>query len=275
MGNNRKGGKWASDEDAGSLLAGILDDTETAAAAEEAALQQNIEAKRAQEQAERERVEQLKAQAARQRIEGEAQRQEQIAKRRTERMKALQIEDLKANGQWVDPVESQSHGVEQSRPEHQTPLPEEMQAQLEALQERMQELQHKSQNPIPAEPVMEQPAGPMVWLVMAAAIIAVLGGSAVLGAMSLNAYSPDQTSYAKVTLQPRDERQLITQVGIEAIKPEPAAPKVSEKPKDTKPRVNRKPRPNNTKPKPPKPEERKPLLRDFDFDKDGDIFGDL
>lgn len=270
MGNKKQGGKWASDEDAGSLLAGILDDTETAAAKEEAALQDNIKAKRERELAEREIAEQRKAEATRQRLEGEAQRQKQLAERRTARMQAIEIEDLKANGQWVDPAEQQAADPNAGRAEHQTPLPEEMQAQLEALQERMAELQnqptHQEQLPVGEA----SGASPMVWFALAAAIIAVLGGSAVLGAMSLNAYSPDQTSYAKVTLQPKDERQLITQVGIEAIKPEPAVVAEPEKPKVRRPS---KPRSTTTTTKPAKAEKPKRPKLELDLDTNS-IFGE-
>ena len=269
MGNKKQGGKWASDEDAGSLLAGILDDTETAAAKEEAALKENIDAKRERERTERELAEQRRAEATRQRLEGEAQRQKQLAERRTARMQAIQIEDLKANGQWVDPAEERAVDPNQGRAEHQTPLPEEMQAQLEALQERMAELQNQSTHPDQAPVGQTNEPRPMLWLALAAAIIAVLGGSAVLGAMSLNAYSPDQTSYAKVTLQPKDERQLITQVGIEAIKPEPAVVAEPEKPKAKRPYKPKSSRPAKT----PKPE--KPKKPKFDLDLDSsNIFGE-
>ena len=82
----KSNGKWASDDDAGSLLAGILDDTETAAQAEQARLEAAVKAKQEEEERMRLEEEDRKRREAEEKLRSEQSRQEQIKQRRTAKM---------------------------------------------------------------------------------------------------------------------------------------------------------------------------------------------
>ena len=94
-------GNWASDEDASDLLAGILDETATAASAEQQRLADELHEREVAEKAELEAAEARKREQAEAKLSAEADRQAQLQEKRTARLEAIKVEELKAKGETV------------------------------------------------------------------------------------------------------------------------------------------------------------------------------
>ena len=189
---------WASDEDAGDLLAGILDETATAASAEQQQMEAELAERQAAEKAEREAEEARKRQQAEAKLSAEADRQAQLQEKRTARLEAIKVEELKASGDWIDPAIAARKEREEA-------------ARLAALQGKPPE---KAAAPAPA-PVAAAPApappkkssAPLIAL--AAVFVAVIGAVAVIFGMGVGQYTPDQTPYQKVAMAPVESDSLV------------------------------------------------------------------
>ncbi len=195
---------WASDEDAGALLAGILDDTESTAKEEERKRQRELEAK------ERQRKEQEAAEEARKRAEAERLLREEEARaaqaknRRTGLLEAI-------HGPSPEELERRRREQEEQRKEEemQRKLAEAERARVAAEQRAAQqarEAQIKEQqrlealaNQAQAAPVAKKSNIGLV-IGAVAVVIALLGGG-VAAFFIMNQEDPTANlAYAKTTL---------------------------------------------------------------------------
>lgn len=231
-------GKWASDEDAGDLLAGILDDTAADAEAEQRRIEAELRKREEEEQRKREEDEQRKLMEAEQRLQSEQQRQSQLQQRRTEKMEALRIEDLKARGEWVEPP----------KPE---PKAEEPRAAVAAA-------------PVAAAPVAAAPVplaqqhaptpeahsgGGNASKILAAVFALVIVAGGVAFGVIQGQYKADTQAYAKTIIAPVDAPDLTAVAAVTFLaeeKPEAA-------PEETKKPTKRRYRPRRSSKKPKKP----------------------
>lgn len=225
--------RWASDDDANDLLAGILDETESDAKAEEARIQAEIQAREEEERRKREAEEEKKRREAEARISAEMERQNTVQERRTARMEALKIEDLKARGEWVDPAELARIQEEEDAKRRKA---EEEQIRREAIAAAaVREVQQQAAatgGPAVAANTNQSNKTMMFGIAGVAALILVAGG--VLLAMS-NGYTPDQQQYSKTVFKPKDVTVALVEKGSTPIpKVEEVAPE-----EDSKPSVRR------------------------------------
>ncbi len=209
--------KWASDDDAGDLLASILNDTETDAAQE----QQRIEAEMLAREQEALRLkdaeEQNRRSQAEARISAEMDRLQQVEVRRTQKLEALKIEDLKESGLWQPPEEpvkvEQTDNVLHAVQAAQAATPEHASvgAQASAAQQA-------------AQPVAKKSNTTAIAILGVVAALVVIGG-VVAGMLMNGSYKVDDTSYAKAVYTPKDNQILLVEKGFSPLpKPEPAAP---------------------------------------------------
>ena len=208
-----KKNQWASDEAADDLLADIFSDTATAAAMEEQRLEAEIKRREQQEEQRRHEEEQRRLQEAEAKLRDEQQRQNQLEQRRTARMEAIKVEDLKAKGEWVDPaIEEAKRKAEEERR-----IREEAARQAEILAEQRLAAQQArdAQAPVVA-PAQVAPAKSNrgAFIALGAAAVAVLGAGAVIAAMTLGAYQLDPAPYAKITLEPKPTKDMLTVKGF-------------------------------------------------------------
>ena len=236
----KSGGNWASDEDAGDLLAGILDETATAASAEQQRLEQELAEREAAEKAEREAEETRKREEAEAKLSAEADRQAQLQEKRTARLEAIKVEELKAKGEWVDPAEiARKEREEAARQAALQGKPPEKAAELA---------------PAPAAQAAPAPApekksnAPLIAL--AAVFAAVIGAVGVIFGMGVGQYSPDQTPYQKVAMAPVEADTLVKVGGFVPL-PEAASAAVAsnETSTKTKSKKRRKSRPKKKRKK--------------------------
>jgi hypothetical protein len=216
--------KWASDDDAGDLLAGILNETEMDARAEEERIQREIQAREAEERRRQEMEEERKRQEAEARISAEMERQNQNAERRTQKMEALKIEDLKARGEWVDPeIEAAKKRAEEEakrQAAEQQALAEARRAAAEA-----KVASEAVMTSAPAAAVAANTNSKMKFVV-GGLVAALLIAAGTLGAVASGSYEPDVTPYSKVTYSPKDVQVAMVEHGFTLIpkaEPEPAA----------------------------------------------------
>lgn len=263
----KQSGKFASDEDASNLLADILNDTAMDAEAEQRRIEQELRAKEADEKRAREAEERKREEEAQARLNAEQSRQNQVQQRRTEKLQALKIEELKEKGEWVDPaIEEAKRRAEEER-QRQAQLQAAIQQQVAQQQAAQQLAQQQAAALHAPTPEAKRGKGPVLALVAVLALVLVAGG--VIAALTLGAYKPDTTSYPKLTLAPKENKDSLTTAQFAPL-PAAAVAVASPTSKTTKstPRADR----DTAKPdkKPTKPT-KKPTI--FDIDGDDDIFG--
>ncbi|MFU8804850.1 MAG: hypothetical protein ACNA8W_13630 [Bradymonadaceae bacterium] len=210
MGNKKASVKWASDDDAGDLLAGILSETEDDALLEQERIEAEIRAREAEEKRRKEEEELRKRAEADARISAEHERQEQVKKRRTQKIEALKIEELKESGQWKPPEEEIVPQPVQAAPVAQTaPVP------VAAARPS-----HYVDEP---EPQKSNSKG-LAILGVIIALIVVAAGAVV--ALAGGGYEPDTTPYTKAVYSPKDSQTLLVEMAFAPIPK--AEPKVEE-----------------------------------------------
>ena len=254
--------KWASDDNAGSLLADILDETEDLAQREQQRLEEDLRAKRMEQERQTALEEERRRQEAEARISAEHDRQAQLKERRTQRMEALRIEELKDRGEWVEPA-PQAPAKEQ--PHAQVPLhappPEAAPAPL-ALQAA-------------APPAQTSKALPLAILGLVAAMV--LGAVGVIAFMLSQGYSPDTANYATVQLSPEASRAVVALQGFTPLPKEEPVAIVPPEPEEKKPRrsrIRRADRPEKSKGSKYSNREAKKGKREFILNlSDDDLFG--
>lgn len=211
--------RWASDDDANDLLAGILDETENDAKAEEQRIQAEIQAREAEERRKREAEEERKRREAEARISAEMERQNTVQERRTARMEAMKIEDLKAKGEWIDPAvvaRQQAEAEEKRRRE------EEAEIRRKAMEQAaMQAAQ--AQHALPAQAQAAPANNNKLFASIGAVAALVLVSGGVLLAMA-GGYEVDKTPYTKTVFKPKDVAIALVEKGSTPI------PKVEEAP---------------------------------------------
>ncbi len=262
--------KWASDDDAGDLLAGILDDTETDAEQERARLDAQIQARAEQERQAREAEERKRLDEAEARLRAEQSRQNQMEQRRTARMEAIRVEDLKERGEWVDPAIDEAKRkaeAERARLEAEAARARELEAQQQAMAIQLAAAQQQAQQQAQQA---QAPRSKAPLFALAAVLIAVIGAGAVIAALTLGQYTPDTATYAKNTLAPKETRDLlILKAMVPLPKPEPVA-EVAEV--SSKPAAKRSSSRPSSKSGPAKKVQSKPKSK-FKLNLDDDVFG--
>ncbi len=229
--------KWASDDDANDLLAGILNETADDAAAEEAKVQAEIEAKLEAERSAKAQARAAKLAEADARISAERERQEKLNERRTAKMEALRIEDLKAKGEWVDPAEI---ARQQAEAEAQRRADE---ARLAAAMAEV--TPQPTVQPIAtiAPPPSNRGFGAVA---VALALLGLIGAVGLTIGLTQSGYELDQTAYAKAVYSPKDTTVGQLDTAFEVIPK--AAPAVSEPKTEQAERPKRNNRPKTNKP---------------------------
>lgn len=216
MANNNR---WASDDDAGDLLADIFSDTESAAEVEAKRIEAELERKKQEEAQRAQEEEQRRIREAEAKLQEEAQRQQNMTERRTARLEAIKVEEMKARGEWVDPaIEEAKRKAEEDRR-----IQEEARRQAEAMV--AQQAQHA---PVPqaqpvaaaAAPEAEPPKSKLPYIILAAVFVAILGAGGAIAALTTGGYTPDTNPYAKITLEPKEDKDLVI---VKASKPIPSA----------------------------------------------------
>jgi len=221
----KKKNKWASDEDANDLLAGILDETEDAAKAEEARRQRELEAKeRARRDEEAREDAARKAEGDRLKREEEA-RRAQADVRRTGLLEAI-------HGPSKEKLEAEARAAEEARQkeEMERRIAEADRARREAEraaadaareakrkeQERLEALARQADAPPP-----KSNTGLIIGIVAAVVAVVLLGGGVALFVLSGNDPNANQT-YAKTTLDARAFTTASVEKEFQAIeKPKP------------------------------------------------------
>lgn len=275
---NKKGQRWASDENASSLLEGIIDETEIAAKQEEAALNEAI-ARQEQARSDHQAAEEAKRRAAaRERIDAEQLRQQKIATRRTEQMQALQgITPDAAQPNTTQSAEDMHRQMSDLRHMYidqqlgseftshtSTPTPTPTPASAPT---------HRRHDPMTHDPVTAAPSRARHVALGVLAILIVSAGS-LITALTTQTYTPDQTAYTKVVFVPVDQLAPVTGESVTPIDratpaTAPAATSAKEKRRPGK-RSKRPKKPRRTKTHTKRP--KKPTFR-LDLDSDDDIFG--
>lgn len=258
---------WASDDDANDLLAGILSDTEEEAAAEQQRIEAELKAREEEERRQKEEEEARRRAEAEARMTAEMDRQGDLEKRRTMRMEALRIEELKERGEWVDP-EVKAAEEEAARREK------------EAEAARLAALAAERQAPTPEQQAQAQAAGassqkepaasktPLIILGVVGALVVALAVVFVL--LAQGGYEVDQRSYAKVVYQPKDPEVKLVTMSFSPL-PKVEEEEEKEEPKPAARRTVRRAAPAKKAPAKKAPAKKKPKL---DLDLSGaDPFG--
>lgn len=214
--------KWASDDDAGDLLASILNDTETDAALEQQRIEAEVKARQEEAQRLKDAEEQHRIAEAEARISAEMDRLQQVEVRRTQKLEALKIEDLKESGLWqppVDPAETERARLaeEQARAaafaaqNQHAPTPENTHAAAQTTQQAA---------PLPVAQKSNSKALAILGIVTALVVIS--GGIAFM--LMQGSYKVDNTAFAKAVYSPKENQVLLVEKGFAPIpKPEPVA----------------------------------------------------
>lgn len=212
-----KSRKYASDDDAENLLAGILDETEDIAKAEQAKIEAELRAKEDEERLKREATERAKKEEAAARLSAEMERLEKVEQRRTAKLEALKIEDLKERGEWIDPE------VERRKLEAKLQEEAELAAMKQAAEEKARRKQHvetqADAGPMSA-PTAQQSNNNLMAIggILLALVVAIGVGAAVM----LGGYELDQATYSKAVFAPKDQQVAMVEKSMTAIpKPEP------------------------------------------------------
>ncbi len=213
--------KWASDDNADSLLAGILDETEDVARAEQERLEAEMRAKEEEERRKAEEAEQQRRQEAEARLSAERERLEKAEERRTQKLEALRVEELKERGEWIDPAEvARKEAEEAARREAEAQKAREERAKEQAALLAAQQNLAASQ-----APGAEQ--GSNKGLMIGAIVALVLVLAAGVGIVVLvGGYQPDSATYTKTVFTPKDVEVAMVEAGFTPIPK--AAPVVEE-----------------------------------------------
>lgn len=267
----KSSGKWASDDDAGDLLAGILDDTETAAQAEQARLEAAMRQKKEEQARLQQAEEDRKRHEAEERLRSEQNRQHEIKQRRTAKMEALRVEDLKASGQWVDPAIAERERQEELERQAATSEKAVLQQQMQQMQQQMTQMAQTQTDHVTAMPAaapQKKSKAPLIAL--AAVVVAVIGAAAVIGVMVTQQYQPDATNYPKVALEAVEAKDVVSTAAFTPLPKEEEKVEVAVAEPVKKTRSKRK-RKSSSKPKKSAPK-KKGIKLDLG---DDDLFGGL
>ncbi len=188
-----KNNKWASDDDASDLLAGILDETEDDAIAEQARLDAELNAKKEEERIALQSAEESRKQEAASKLSAEMNRLEGVEQKRTEKLQAIEVEELKARGEWIDP-EIERRRLEEVRQQEALARAEEQEA---AFEDARVPTGHAVNAAVPAAAKSKLP---LIILGVLGVLLIVAG---VAAATILGGYSADNTSYAKAVFVPK------------------------------------------------------------------------
>lgn len=253
-----KSRKYASDDDAENLLAGILDETEDVANAEQARIDAELRAKEDEDRRRKEAKDRAKKEEAAARLSAEMERLQKVEQRRTEKLEALKIEELKDRGEWIDP--------EIERKKLEAKIQEE--AELAAMKQAAEEKARRKAQAVAQGEVSEAMGGPPQKSSNLALIggiaVAVIGVVAAGAAVALGGYKIDQATYSKAVFAPKDQQVALIEKAFTPIpKPEPvvqeeeeAAP--SHKSTSSRRRHSTRVASKSTKSKPTKPISTKP-----------------
>lgn len=211
MANNES---WASDDNADDLLAGILNDTEEEAADEQRRIEAEIQAKEeAKRLAEEEEAIRRKAEAEA-RVTAEMDRQGDLEKRRTLRMEALRVEDLKAKGEWVEPVDEAAEAAKAAEAERKKQQEQARQAELAAAQHAPSPEQQAAARAAQAQSAPQESKSNKLGIVLGLLVLVAIGLGGALFMMTQNSYEIDQTPYAKTVYQPQDQEVKLVTMGF-------------------------------------------------------------
>ncbi|MGM0556780.1 MAG: hypothetical protein ACQEVA_10420 [Myxococcota bacterium] len=230
MGSRQKNEKWASDEDANDLLAGILDETEQDARSEQERIEAELAARDREQRRRQEEQRERKRAEAKARITAEQERLEGLEKRRTLRQEALRIEELEELGEYVEPEPEEA-----SKPSEETLEAQRESDEVEQRREEQRRLRETA-DMLADETAVSSPSNtnkmPMIAL---AAVLALVAGAAIMAfALTQGSYEPDSSTYTKSVYEPREPRDMQVSVGFTPInKVEEASP---EKPETRSPR---------------------------------------
>lgn len=229
--------RYASDDEADSLLADIMSETAEVANEEQAELERAIAAKRqAAEQAKAE--EHARRLAERQRkLEAELERQRALADKRTQKMKALTAPAQPESAAALSP-ESDDRYVDADS------------IRKEIEEELRREFRDIANTPMPEPVAAPRKATTHLW-VMAAAIILASGAGVV--AFATQSYKPDANAYAKSVFAPADRSIVAMEVGYVPIPAAEAVPTPKEEIVAERPKPRPKPRPQTKPTSKPKP----------------------
>lgn len=230
-----KSRKYASDDDAENLLAGILDETEDVAKAEQERIEAEIRAKEEEQRRRKEEEEARRKEEAAAKLSAELERLEKVEQRRTEKLKALEIEELKEKGEWVDPEEEKRKLEEKLRKEA------ELAAMKEAAEHEARQKHQSQQRPAmqaPAEAEKKSGAGMMIGLAIGLAVLIAGGGVAFATATG---YELDGATYSKAVFAPKESKVAMVEKGFTPIPEE--EPVVEEEDDDDAKNTRRRRRP--------------------------------
>lgn len=267
---SKKGNKWASDDDATNLLAGILDETEEVAQAEEARLESELQ-RRAE--AERQRAlakEQERLAEAERRLAAERERVVAAEQRRTQKMEALRIEDLKERGEWVDPAEiARAEAEEQARREAEA---ERARTERAKEQAALIAAQQNLENERLSAPAKGSSGIAMFALAIAMALL--IGGVGT-AAVVFGGYKLDATTYTKSVYRPADQRVTMVEAGFTPL-PKPALIEAAPDRERPATRTNRPSTPATSTPKPKNDDAAKKRAEELQkmLENSDSIFGD-
>lgn len=231
-----KSRKYASDDDAENLLAGILDETEDVAKAEQERIEAELRAKEDEERRKKEDEQRKKKEAAAARLSAELERLEKVEQRRTAKMEALKIEDLKDRGEWIDPE------IERKKLEDKIKKEAELQAMKEAaeIEARRKAQPQQAAGMSMGSSAPEQKSN--IGVIIGAVLVAVLLGGGGLAFAVVGGYEVDQATYSKAVFAPKDEQVAVVTKGFTPIpQPEPVVEEEDDEP-DTKRRRRTRPR---------------------------------
>ena len=227
-----KSRKYASDDDAENLLAGILDETEDVARAEQERIEAELAAKEAEERRKKEDAARAKKEEAAAKLSAEMERLQKVEQRRTEKLEALKIEELKARGEWIDPE------IERKKLEKQIQEEAERKAMEEAAERKAKKkaaAAFKSEAmPVQAISAEEKKSNNALVLGIVVAVLAAVGAGA---AVVLGGYQPDGATYSKAVFAPKEQTVAVVEKAFTPLpKPEPVVAEVEE---DTAPTSRR------------------------------------
>jgi hypothetical protein len=232
MGSGKNNDKWASDENANDLLAGILDETEQDARSEQERIEAELEARdqerRRKEQEERER----KRAEAKARITAEEERLEGLEKRRTMRQEALRIEELKERGEYVEPEPEESGPIAEQEP---ATAPRQVGAAARPTQHQEPLRETADIQTGPPTPTAPASSNKMPMLALAAVLALVAGAAITAFALTQGSYEPDSSTYTKSVYEPREPRDLQVSVGFTPIEQDDEEPIETPKARPSRP----------------------------------------
>lgn len=213
--------KWASDDDAEGLLAGILDETEDVARAEKERLEAEMRAKEEEEKRRAEEEERKRREEAEARLTAERERLEKVEERRTQKMEALRVEELKERGEWVDPEEiARKEAEEAAKREAEAQRQREERAKEQAALMAAQQA-HSAAN----SPAEQQSSNKGLIIGAVVALVLVVGAGVTIVALTTG-YTADSATYTKTVFTPKEVEVAMVEAGFTPIpKAEPEAEK--------------------------------------------------